>query len=176
MADFYGTVVDANLFFAARLHSYDWDIASVDDRQKALVQASEYIDQFDYIGQKASVYTLVENSSDDTDWNEDSNKALIQAAEEAQPLEFPRDADTDVPTEIETATYLIAKSLLSGRDPDQDLEALSVKGASYGGVRTTYQRDGNNQEHITHLIPSPQAFNLIRPFFRERNLFEVKRV
>ena len=172
----YGSVAGGNAFFAARLHAYDWDRSSPDDRLKALVQATELIDQFDYIGQKATVYTLVEASDDDTDWTTATNRALIQAAEEAQPLEFPRDADSTVPTEIENATYLIAKALLSGRDPEADLENLSVTTSSYGGVKTSYQRDGNNQEHLAHLIPSPQAFNLIRPFFRERNLFDVKRV
>jgi hypothetical protein len=172
----YGSVAAGDTFFGARLHAYDWDRSTPADKLKALVQASELIDQFDYIGQKATVYTLVQASDEDTDWTTDTNRALIQAAEEAQPLEFPRDADSTVPTEIENATYLIAKALLSGRDPEADLENLAVRQSQYGGVKTTYQREGNNQEHLAHLIPSPQAFNLIRPFFRERDLFDVKRV
>ena len=171
----YGSVAGGNAFFAARLHAYDWDRSSPDDRMKALVQATELIDQFDYIGQKHTVYE-VETNNPDTDYTTDENRPIIQAAEEAQVLEFPRDADTVVPTEIENATYLIAKALLSGRDPEADLENLAVQQSQYGGVKTTYQREGNNQEHLAHLIPSPQAFNLIRPFFRERNLFDVKRV
>ncbi len=171
----YGTVNEANAFFSARLHSYDWDISTVEDRQKALVEATELIDQFNYIGQKNTVYVL-QTDNPDTDWTTDENRPTIQAAEEAQPLEFPRDADTVVPTEIETATYLIAKALLSGREPDADLENANVSSSSYGGVVTRYATGGNDQEHIAHLIPSPQAYNLIRPFFRERNLFDVKRV
>lgn len=171
----YGTVSGGNTFFAERLHAYDWDRSTPEDRQKALSQATELIDQFDYIGQKNTVYVLQSNNPD-TDWTTDENRPIIQAAEEAQPLEFPRDADTTVPPEIETATYLIAKALLSGRDPEADLENLSVLQSQYGGVKTTYQREGNNQEHMAHLIPSPQGFNLIRPFFRERDMFDIKRV
>lgn len=175
MANFYGTVVDANTFFSARLHSYDWDISNVDDRQKALVEATELIDQFDYLGQKNTVYALL-LANPDTDYSTNENRPAIEAAELAQPLEFPRDADTTVPEVINTATYLIAQALLSGRDPDADLENANVRASSYGGVVTRYDTSGNDQGHIAHLIPSPQAFNLIRPFFRERNLFIVKRV
>ena len=171
----YGTVNEANAFFAARLHSYDWDISTVEDRLKALTQATELIDQFNYIGQKNTVWELQQNNPD-TDWTTDENRPLIQAAEQAQETVFPRDADTEVPVEIETACYLIAKALLSGRDPDADLENSNVRSASYGGVTTRYDTGGNDQEHISHLIPSPQAYNLIRPFFRERDLFDVKRV
>ena len=171
----YGTLTAANIFFAQRLHSYDWDISNVDDRQKALNQSTELIDQFDYIGQKYAVQQAID-ATGVVDWSTDENQAILRAAELSQPLEFPRGDSAVIPTEIETATYLIAKALLSGRDPDADLESLSVRTSSYGGVRTVYQRDGNNQEHMAHLIPSPQAFNLISPFFRERDTFTVKRV
>jgi len=173
----YGTLSAANAFFADRLHSYDWDISTVVDRQKAMNQATELIDQFDYIGQKYPVQVACDAiTAAGTDVTSDANQLALRVAEESQDLEFPRGDSSTIPTEIETACYLIAKALLSGRDPDADLESLSVKSAAYGGVRTAYQRDGNNQEHMAHLIPSPQAFNLIRPFFRERDSFDVKRV
>ena len=173
----YGTLVDANLFFESRLHSYDWDIINVADRQKAMNQATELIDQFDYIGQKYPVQQVLDSiSAVSGDSTTDENQEALRAAEESQALEFPRGDSTVVPTEIETACYLIAKALLSGRDPDADLESLAVRSSAYGGVRTSYKLEGKGQEHMAHLIPSPQAFNLIRPFFRERNLFDVKRV
>ena len=173
----YGTLAAANTFFAQRLHAYDWEISTVDDRQKAMNQATELIDQFDYICQKYTVQVVLDSiDAVNGDPTTDENQALLRAAEEAQPLEFPRGDSSTIPTEIEIACYLIAKALLSGRDPDADLESLAVKSAAYGGVRTSYARDGANNEHMAHLIPSPQAFNLIRPFFRERDLFDVKRV
>jgi hypothetical protein len=173
----YGTLSKANAFFLQRLHNYDWDISTVEDRQKAMNQATELIDQFDYIGQKYTVQVVCDSIDDASgDKTTDASQLALRDAEEAQELEFPRGDSSTIPTEIETACYLIAKALLSGRDPDADLESLSVKSAAYGGVRTAYDRTGNTQEHMAHLIPSPQAFNLIRPFFRERNLFDVKRV
>ena len=175
MASNYGSVSGGDTFFASRLHAYDWDRSTNTDKLKALVQASELIDQFDYIGRKAAVQTVVDGLGDCPDLTTDENIALLQAAELSQPLEFPRGSDSEVPSEIETACYLIAKALLGGRDPDADLENLAVKQTQYGGVKTSYQREGNNQEHIAHLIPSPQAFNLIRPFFRERDTFDIKR-
>lgn len=171
----YGSVAGGDAFFSARLHAYDWDRSTNADKLKALVQATELIDQFQYIGQKAAVQAVID-SLGDVDLSTDENQALLEAAEVSQPLEFPRGSDTEVPDQIERACYLIAKALLSGRNPETDLESLSVQSEAYGGVKTTYQRQGANQEHMAHLIPSPQAFNLIRPFFRERDSFTVKRV
>lgn len=161
----YGTLVEANVFFDNRLHNWDWDAASLADRTKAMNQATEVIDQFAYIDQKYAVAILTDPTSEE-----------CRVANLSQELEFPRGAINEVPDEIEKACYLIAKALLSGRDPEADLESLATKSSAYGGVRTTFQRDGNNQEHIAHLIPSPQAFNLLLPFMREDKTFTTFRV
>lgn len=163
---FYGTLLDANAFFAARLHSYDWDAAGASDRQKAMTQATELIDQFDYLNDKYPVAILDADATDEEK----------RTAELSQELQFPRGSVDTVPVEIERACYLIAQVLLSGRDPDMDLEALASKSTQYGDVKTTYNRNGNYPEHIAHLIPSPQAFNLLKPFFRERNQFRVNKL
>jgi len=168
-------VSGGDTFFEARLHSFEWLSKIPADKLKALVQATELIDQFQYIGNKAAVQTVIDDLGDCADLSTEENQQLLQDAELSQPLEFPRGTDATVPEAIEKACYLIAKALLGGRDPDADLENLSVKSSAYGGVRTSYQRDGNNQEHLGHLIPSAQAFFLIRPFFRERNSFDIKR-
>jgi hypothetical protein len=172
----YGTLVKANLYFAGRLYTDDWDRAGPADRMGAMVQATELIDQFDYIDEKYTVRTVLDAADSGTDWTTAANMAILRAAEAAQDLEFPRGKSNVVPTEVEWATYLIAKALLSGRDPDQDLENLSIRVASFGGVRNTYDREGEYNEHIAHLIPSPEAWTLIRPFLRDRDTFTVKRV
>ena len=41
MPDFYGSVPRGDQLFSARLHSFDWVIATPDDKQAALVQAAE---------------------------------------------------------------------------------------------------------------------------------------
>jgi len=162
----YGTVNAANAFFDSRLHSWDWEQAIVADRLRALVQATEYIEQFDYVGEKYAVNALGEDATD-----EEKRVARL-----SQPLEFPRGDVNEVPIEIEHACYLIAKALLSGRDPDMDLESLATKSTAYGDVRTAYNRDGNTMEHLAHLIPSPQAWNLLKPFLRYRNRFDTSKV
>lgn len=161
----YGSLVEANAFFDSRLHSYDWDIATPSDREKALTQATELIDQFDYLGQKYAVSILPEDATEEE----------CRLAELSQPLEFPRGTVNEVPVQIEHACYLIAKALLAGRDPEMDLESLANRSASYGDVRVTYNRDGNLLEHMGHLIPSPQAWNLLKPFLREKYQFNMKR-
>jgi len=160
----YGNITSADLFFANRLFTFDWDNANIDDRQKAISHATMLIDQFAYIGDKYSVSMIV-----------DPTQEQRQAAEIAQPLEFPRGDSSVVPSEIEHACYLIAQALLSGRNPDMDLEGLANTSVSYGGVRTNFDRS-EIMEHVSHLIPSPEAFNLLRPFFRRKNSFYVKRV
>jgi hypothetical protein len=169
----YGSVAGGDAFFAARLHAFDWTYASQADRLKALVQATELIDQFDYIGQKYTVQVYMDANTDPCADGYDDGLA---EAELAQPLQFPRGSSTTIPSEIERATYLIAQRLLSGRDPEADLESLVLKSAGYGDARSQYDRSGNTQEHMTHLIPSPQAWNLIKPFLRARNQFTIKRV
>lgn len=163
---FYGTAVDGDAYFAARLFSWDWDTATTEDKEKALQTATDLIDQFDYLGDKYAIAILGDDPSDEQ----------RKAANLSQTNEFPR-GDVDlVPAEIEYATYLIAQRLLSGRDPQMDLEGLSVKFERYGSVQSSYDRSGNTQEHLAHLIPSPQAWNLIKPFLRERNVFVTKRM
>ena len=171
---FYGTLNDANTFFASRLWTYDWDNASVADRNKALQHATDLIDQFDYVGQKYTVAVLYGTDSSPLS----PTDAEIRAAELSQPLEFPRGEDADasstIPNEIKYANYHIAKALLT-RDPEADLEALATKKSQYGDVRTEYNRDGNHLDHIQHMIPSPQAWNLLKPFLRRRMTFDVNR-
>lgn len=163
---YYGTVAAGDTYFASRLFSWDWSQATAEDKAKALQHAADLIDQFDYIGDKFTIAAL----------GTDPDEADVQTANLAQPNEFPRGDSATIPAEIEQAAYLIAQKLLSGRDPDMDLEGLSVKAERYGSVSSSYDREGNTQEHLAHLIPSPQAFNLMRPFFRQRNIFSTKRM
>ncbi len=163
---FYGTTTDGDAYFAARMFSWDWEQATTDEKEKALQTATDLIDQFDYLGQKYAVAILDDSASDEE----------RKTANAEQVNEFPRGTSSVIPVEIEQATYLIAQRLLSGRDPQMDLEALSVKFERYGSVQSGYDRSGNTQEHLAHMIPSPQAWNLIKPFLRERNVFVTKRM
>lgn len=168
----YGSVSGGDTYFSTQFHSYDWDQASNADKSKALTLASELIDQFDYAEQK---YAIVQVGDCEDYENKAAYEAAIRAANASQPHEFPRGTVNTVPTEIEEAAYLIAKALLSGRDPEMDLETATNKNSRYGDLSTSTDVEGNTMEHIAHLIPSPRAWNKIRPFLRERDEFRFSR-
>ena len=161
----YGSVSGGDTYFGARLHNYDWQNSSNADKSAALTEASELIDQFDYVEQKYAICLLGDSPTE----------AQIQAANVSQPHEFPRGDSATVPDDIEQAAYLIAQALLSGRDPEQDLENQTLRSARMGQLSSGRDVVGNTNEHIAHLIPSPKAWNKIRPFLRERNSFDLKR-
>jgi len=169
MAAFYGTLVEAGNYFSTRLHTSAWDDSSITDRQKAMFMATRYIDRLNYKGLKATVYTLLEADEDATD-------EAIRAAEASQELEFPRDADTTVPTDIKTACFEIALALLDGVDPDAELENLGIETHSYAGVKTAYNRDQQPIEHLIHGIPSPLAWRYLKPFLRDGREYRLTRV
>lgn len=144
----YGSLIEADEYFATRLHNFDWSNASNDDKTRALNQAQEIIDQFLYRGEK-------------TDPDQEG--------------EWPRDGETETPLPIRRAGFLIAQALISGRDPEADVESVAVRAAKYGELSTAYDRSGNILDHVAHLVPSPLAWNLIVPFLYERNKFTLKR-
>ncbi|MHA2047767.1 MAG: hypothetical protein ACW99G_23540, partial [Candidatus Thorarchaeota archaeon] len=56
----YGTLAEANEYFALRLHEKAWSKASPADRSKALWASTVIIDALNYKGNKSTVYTLLE--------------------------------------------------------------------------------------------------------------------
>ena len=165
----YGSLAEANEYFGLRLHERAWSNASVDDRNKSLWASTVIIDALNYKGNKSTVYTLLvatPNASDEE----------IRAAEAAQDLEFPRGADTEVPEAIRRASYEIAYSLLDGKDPELELEALGIISQSYAAVRTSYSRNQVPIQHIINGIPSSQAWRWLRPFLREDDAIVLARV
>ena len=142
---YYGTVLGGDVFFAKRIHNWDWTNATTEEKVRALYNASQLIDKFSFIGCKV---------------------------ESSQSLEFPRQLDGvagsihngDIPPPIIEACYLIADSLLSGRDPQSDFEALMTKVETFGPIRTEFERARGPQEHLANLIPSPDAWQRIKPF------------
>lgn len=169
MADYYGTVGDGDDYFDTRLHSDVWDNSSLTDKTKALYSATRYMDRLNYKGQKHTVYVVILADEDATDEE-------IRVAEASQVLEFPRDADVNVPGDIEIACYEIAFALLDGVDPDIELEALGVQAQSYAGVRTTFNRDQQPIEHLIHGIASAFAWRLLKPFLRDGKAMRLDRV
>jgi hypothetical protein len=134
-----------------------------------LLAATQIINTLNFKGYKSTVYTLLVATPSAT-------IEQVRAAEVAQELEFPRDADTEVPDEIVRACYEIAYSLLDGKDPELELEALGVASQRYASVSTTYARDQVPVEHTINGVPSSVAWRLIRPFLRDDDGVKLSRV
>jgi hypothetical protein len=162
--EYYGTLQEANDYFAMRLHETAWTGSDVADRPKALWAATQIIDTLNYKGYKAAVFAVLESSA-----------AVIAEAEASQPLEFPRGADTEVPEAIRRACYEIAHSLLDGKDPELELENLGIISQGYSSVRTTYSRSQVPIEHLINGVPNAMAWRLIRPFLRDGDALVISR-
>jgi hypothetical protein len=171
VSSFYGSVQEANDYFDARLHEKYWTKATPADRPRALRAATIIIDTLAYKGEKAAVaaYKASIPLRQQTD-------EAIRSADATQELEFPRGTDTDVPQAIRTACYEIAHSLLSGKDPERELEKLGISTQGFEGVRTAYDRSNLPVEHIVNGVPNALAWRLILPFLRDDNAIQLSRV
>lgn len=165
-AVYYGSTAGAHAYFATRLHEFAWTQASPQDRPKALFAATQLIDSLGFKGQKAAVCALPCGATD----------AERREANLGQVLEFPRGSDTVVPRDIQIACYEIAHSLLDGKDPEQELEALGITSTGYSSVRTTYDRSKVPIEHLVNGVPNAYAWRLIRPFLRDGEALKLSRV
>ncbi len=166
---FYGTIYEADTYFAKRLHERTWSQAKAVDHEKALWAATLIIDALNYKGDKHSVYEVLQSNSL-------APSDEIRGAEVSQTLEFPRDADTEVPEAIRVVTYEIAHSLLDGKDPELELEALGIKSYGFQGEATSHNREQVPIEHIINGVPSEQAWRLLRPYLREDDAILLSRV
>lgn len=166
---FYGSLIAADEYFENRLHSEVWVDSSIYDRRRALIAASRIIDTMNYKGDKAAVaVVLLADPEADT--------AAIYTAEASQYHEFPRGTDTEVPSQIEQATYEISYALLDGRDPDLELESLGISSQGIDSVRTTYARGQVPIEHLVNGVPSHMAWRLVRPFLRDEEQVKLVRI
>lgn len=166
---YYGTLAEANEYFANRMHAGAWLNADVTDRPKALIAATRIIDTLNFQGDKAAVWQLDQANPAATDDDE-------RAADASQVLQFPRDSDTDVPDDIKLACFEIAFSLLDDKDPEIELENLRVLTESYGGTKTIYGTDLTYVEHLINMIPSALAWRILRPYLRDENQIRLARI
>jgi hypothetical protein len=167
--DYYGTLQEANSYFDNRLHESAWYRAKPSDRPKALIAATRILDALNYKGYKHSVHVLLAS-------NPNASDEEIREQEAAQPLEFPRGEDTEVPEAIRIACYEIAHSLLDGKDPELELENLGIVSQGYESVRTTFSRNQVPIEHIINGVPNALAWRLIRPFLRDDDAIKLARI
>lgn len=179
---YYGTLTEANAYFANRLHSESWEDSDATDRPKALTEATRIIDSLRYKGVKHAVWSIM-YEYDAT--NECYNKLLgssapsrdeIIAADATQALEFPRGQDTEVPTQIEWATYEFALALIEGFDPEDAAEKASVIKQGYAAVSTTYADGSQSQEYLVYGIPTARIWNWLKPYLTNDRVVRISRV
>lgn len=142
------TVEECDDILAERMNVDAWDDASEDDRERAILQATNIIDSLNYIG----VMT-----------------------EDSQEHQFPRGGDATIPEDIEKACAHIALALLDGIDPETEFEALSMTKAEYSNVRSTYDRT-RPPSHILAGVPSVTAWRYLLPYIRQPETARMSRV
>jgi hypothetical protein len=176
--EYYGTVTGADTYFDERLHTDAWDTVSSAVKLKALKQATRIIDNLNFKGVKAALYSIMYDANDDklTGTSAPTRDAKI-TADASQELEFPRGKDSSVPDRITWATYEIAYALVDGVDPEMEQEALRVRQQVYGQVRTTYtDLSLDNVEHLMYGVPSSVAWRFLKPFLDDDNGIGISRV
>lgn len=182
--EYYGTLQEANDYFAMQLHKDAWSLATPSDRPKALWCATQIIDALNFKGFKAPVAALLEQyhlMDIPSVFTPGANALVptleqIREAEASQALEFPRGDDTEVPEPIRIACYELAFSLLDGRDPETELENLGIESQGYASVRTTYSRTHVPIEHIANGVTSTLAWRYLKPFLRDDDALTLSRV
>lgn len=141
MASYYGTVAEADLYFADKLHESNWSGSLASDKPKALIAASRLIDALTFCGDKT---------------------------DESQELEFPRDDETVVPEKIKWACYEIAYELLGGFDAQLEADSRLVASETYASVKITYFNPNTTtttvQPHTEAGIPSKLAYQWLTQF------------
>lgn len=138
----------ASAYFAKRLNTGDWDSASPQDQDKALSQATSMIDQLNFAG---------------------------DVAVDGQPLQFPRDDDTVIPQAVAYACAEVAIALLGDVDVNMEGRGVNVTETSFANVRTK-KNETFVQDWVLAGIPSPMAWNYLKPFLRDPHAVDLVRV
>lgn len=174
---YYGTLNEANEYFASRLYTDAWDAATDSNRIKALAQATRIIDNLNFKGVKSAVYDIMYDS-DGVRYTGDNfpTEDAIITADRTQELEFPRGKDSDVPSNIEYACYEIAYALLEGFDPDVAAEEARVTKRHYSAVGTTYADGDLSSEYLLYGIPNGTVWRWLVPYLVDARSIKMRRV
>lgn len=146
----YSTVAEGNAYFTMVLYNDDWTNAVTNDKQKALNQAHEVVEQYAYLGERS---TLTQTN----EWPR--RNVVVQGT-----LGLLSIDPTIIPTDIKNAEMLIAKVLLGGYDPELEARNRGVTSRRYASVATTY--NGNSvPDYVQAQCPSAAAWALLRRYF-----------
>lgn len=143
----YGDIATADNYFEWRLGSEWWFQSTIKDRTRALIMATQAIERLNFAGDKA---------------------------DPKQALQFPRGNDTQVPEDIECATFECALKYLCGVTIDDEIRSLGVDNVQIAGARSS-MNDMFVPEHLRAGIVSAEAWMYLRPYLRDPHCFSVSR-
>lgn len=143
----FGSVEGADRYFSECLYGHTWEILSLDTKQKALMTATRSIDNLRFTGSKTA--------SD-------------------QPLQWPRNGDTEVPDAVRRATYEEALALANGADPNTEYDSIFVSSRVFGKVRTDYDRRTAPAWTLAGIV-SQKTWILLRPFLNPTRTLRLRR-
>jgi len=155
----YDTYVNGDTYFANRLYVDAWTDATDANKTIALAEATMRIDRLRFDG---------------------------VMVDEDQTLEFPRyylDLDgtdpgpsgsEEIPTNIKYACFELAYELLDSKNPDIELENLTVLTHRFDKLNT--QKSGQILQHILAGIPSATAWRFLCPYLAKSRTLKINRV
>jgi hypothetical protein len=143
----YLDVDEAEEYFSTRLETIVWDDSELSDKTKSLKMATNIINRLNFQGSKT---------------------------DPEQNNQFPRYPETEIPNDVKIACCEIALSLLSGVDPEREMEALRMESQTYGNVKATYKH--GDVEHIMAGVPSSVAWRYLRPYLRDPHGVRLSRI
>jgi len=144
----FGTVTEADVYFGVMLHGEIWERQTPIRKYKALVSATQLVNDLRYAGRKT---------------------------DESQMLEFPRNGATTVPLAIKQATYEVGLALLKGANVESEYNSLFVSSRGFGSVKTDFDTD-SAPEHKKSGIPSLRAWQLLLPYLKPNTDLRLRRV
>lgn len=146
----YADLVFANAYFAERTETEFWDLSDDATKQKALCEATRYIDTLPFIGQK-------------TDFE--------------QKREWPRDGDTDWPYDVSEACAEAANEIIRGRSLGAQQTKAGVASESVGDASVSYAGDAASSSlGINEGVIGPLVYRFLAPWLEDRDSFRIVRV
>lgn len=172
----YVAVAEADVYFSQKLNRPLWPSTNPSDKLKALVEATQRIDRLNYGGKKADPSQFLQFPRGNTYTRPVPPSAPVNALlfNSIDPFETIVSKDPYVPVDIKIATCEVAYKLIDGVDPDEEINRLATESQGFSNVKTIYNRK-YLQEHMLAGIPSPLAWQHLRPYLRDPRTVRVTR-
>ncbi len=149
----YGTLIDAETYFANRLHIDAWADETDANKTIALNEAQNRIDLLSFTGEEVTEGAV-----------------------------FPRyygdesDGTETIPDNIKRACYECAFALIDGVDPEFEQENLGVASEAYSLIRINYARTQGVLKHFASGIPSAYAWRFLQQYLKTPGKVSIHRV